>query len=368
MAALADLGGRDAVALAPPGLEETLRAELALLGVVGTVEPGGVAFRADWANLAKVNMESRIAMRVVLRVAHVRATSLDALAQAVRKLPWKLFVHPRQPIEVEVAQSGGHLHRKDVVGDKVTLAVGDALRGPRLEGPRPPREPATVLVRLEPGGVQISIDTSGDPLHRRGWRQETAKAPIRENLAAAVLLAAGWAPGEALVDPMCGAGTFLIEAARMAAGAPPSLARTWAWQRFPAAAKIRVPELARSGRATRIVGGDRDVGAVRATLGNARRAGVLDRIEVSQGRFEDMHPQGTGLLVCNPPWGHRIDGGRIPWGRWAELLGQRWGGWRTAWVIPETLSARELGWAGTTLLRFESGGQRVRVELGEVPA
>jgi putative N6-adenine-specific DNA methylase len=364
------LGGRDAVALVPPGLEPLVVAELAALGIVGRPEPGGVAFKADWASLRAVHLRARLPARVVLRVGRLKAGSLDELAAGVRKLPWRAMIHPRQPVEVEVTTSGGRLHRKDVVGHKVELAIQDALRGPRVEGPRPPKDPVTVLARIEATGVQISIDVSGDPLHKRGWREETAKAPMRENLAAAVLAAVGWTPAEPLVDPMCGAGTLLIEAARIAAGQPATLQRTFAWERFPAAPRA-APWPAPPGRPSagvHIEGGDRDAGAVRATLGNARRAQVEGWIAVHARPFEAWTaPAPRGLLLSNPPWGQRIGEGRAPWPAWAELLAARWSGWRVAWVVPESLGAHQLGWSGETVLRFESGGVRVRVELGEVP-
>lgn len=365
----ADFGGREASALVAPGLEDLLVAELARLGVDARKEVGGALFRADWARIHTVHERTRLANRVVLRLGRVGAGSLEELYQGVRLLPWKPFVHPRQAVEVEVTTLRAKLRRKEAVSDKVGLAIVDALRGPRMEGPKPPKTPLIVRVHVEDSRAAISVDLSGEPLHRRGWRPMTAKAPMREALAAAVLDAAGWVPGVPLVDPMCGAGTFAIEAARFAAGMTPRLSRTYAADTMPGAPKARAASAAAAAVPTAVSASDRDVGAIRATTENARRAGVEPRIRIRHLAFEDLEPPApAGLLVCNPPWGHRIGGDRTPWKRWADRLGDVWGGWRIAFVVPAELSAARLGWEGETRLRFESGGVPLRLEVGEIPA
>ena len=366
---LSDFGGREASALVAPGLEDLLLAELGRLGIEGRKEVGGVLFRADWGRIHALHDRSRLANRLVLRLGRVGAGSLEELYQGVRLLPWKPFVHPRQAVEVEVTTLRAKLRRKEAVSDKVGLAITDALRGPRLEGPRPPKTPLIVRVHVEDSRATVSVDLSGDPLHRRGWRPMTAKAPMREALAAAVLDAAGWVPGVPLVDPMCGAGTFAIEAARYAAGMSPRLARTYAADTMPGTPKGRGGPAAVAPVPTLVSASDRDVGAIRATTENAKRGGVDARIRVRQVAFEELDPPASGgLLVCNPPWGHRIGGDRTPWKRWADRLGEAWGGWRIAFVVPAELSAARLGWEGETRLRFESGGVPLRLEVGEIPS
>lgn len=356
-----------AVALVPPGLEELLRAELSELGVVGTVEPGGVAFSGDPAVVARVNQASRIATRVLLRTGRIRTSNLEEIARGVVGIPWKDFVVPGQPIEVESSFRQSRL-RADAADKKLMLAIGDALRGPRLPGPRPPREPFIVHLKVEGDHGLVSVDTSGERLTIRGWREATAKAPLRENLAAAALRVAGWTPGEALVDPMCGSGTFVIEAARMALGLAPRVNRTYAYERFPAWKKLPSASYPEP-RLGLIWGSDRDAGGIRAAQGNAKRAKVTDRVRLEVARFEDLEPPApSGLLIANPPWGLRIgDGDKVPWERWGERLLSRWGGWRVAYVIPQSLDLRRLGWRATTLAKFESGGIPIRVVGGTIP-
>jgi putative N6-adenine-specific DNA methylase len=358
-----------AVALVPPGLESALVAELAEMGVAAKVEPGGAAFDADSDVIARVNRGSRLAIRVLLRVGTCGAGTLDELARGLAGMPWKALVVPEQPIDVDVSLRTSKL-RKDAVEKKIALAIGDALRGPRLPGPRPPREPALISVRIEGNRAAISVDTSGERLTIRGWREATAKAPLRENLAAAVLRVVGWTPAMALVDPMCGSGTFVIEAARIAAGLPPRLPRVYAFERAPGLRgppeALQVPSRAAP---PLLWGSDRDAGGVKAATANAVRAKVRERVRFEVARFEDLEPPApTGLLIANPPWGMRIgDADRVPWSRWGERVRSTWGGWKVALVVPADIDVRRQGWPVQGVASFESGGVRVRVVAGDVP-
>lgn len=332
------------------------------------MEPGGVTFRADWDTLAAVHRGSWIAGRVLVRLGRVGAASLEALAGGVRSLPWKDLIVPRQLVEVEVSKTGNPICRADAAERKVGFAIADAMRGPRLEGPRPPKEPARVQVRLVGDKATVSLDASGERLHRRGWREQTAKAPLRENLAAAILAASGWDGTTPLVDPMCGSGTFVIDGARRAIGLSPRVDRTYAWEMWPSAPRRRADPPPPRRRPPLLLAADRDAGAVNATQGNARRAGVSDAVRAVQTPFEDlMPPAPSGLLVCNPPYGQRIgEGSWLPWERWGELITSRWAGWRVAWLLPEPWDGRRIGLPGQPALRFENGGIPVRLYVGDI--
>jgi putative N6-adenine-specific DNA methylase len=266
----------------------------------------------------------------------------------------------------------GRFPHKGALENKVELAIRDALRGPRLPGPRPPHEPVPVLVHAEGDLVRVSVDASGDLLHRRGWRQETAKAPLRENLAAAVLRLAGWAPGEPLVDPMCGSGTFPIEAATIAMGRAPGAGRTFAFERWPgldqaAVRKVRAAAGALQvlDRAALIAGSDRDPGAVRAAVGNARRAGVADRVRLDERRFEELVPPPVpGLIVSNTPYGERVGSGQIGW--IAQALRARWAGWRVALLVPPSAKRVLTPLGLEEVAGFRNGGIPVRVLVGAI--
>lgn len=354
------------VVLVPPGLEPALVAELKALGLEAQPDAGAARVRGGLDALVHIHTWSRLAIRVLVRLGRVRARTLDELATGLRSMPWKSWVIPSQPIEVEVTLSQSKL-RRDTVPRKVELAITDALRGPRLPGPRPPREPATVHVRIQGDHAEISVDASGERLTVRGWREATAKAPLRENLGAAMLQIAGWDGAEPLVDPMCGSGTLIIEGARRAAGLPPRLSRVYAWERFPLAVGRRHAEPPQPVATGMLLGFDRDAGAVRSATSNADRARVGQRVRFAASRFDELEPPApAGLLVANPPWGLRIgDGEQVPFRRWGALLRDRWSGWRAAWLVPQTVGPRELGW-GKVAARFESGGVHVQVVLGEL--
>lgn len=351
-----------------PGLEKLLAAELAELDVDCEVEEGGVLIAATQRALARVHLGSRIAGRVLVRVGEFRAINLEELAARIRQLPWRALGESGQPVEVEASCQNSRLRFRELVAEKAKLAVIDGLRGPRLSVLPPSRTPIGVHVRIVDDVATISVDASGERLHLRGWREETAKAPLRENLAAAVLRSAGWRPGMPLVDPMCGAGTFPIEAARWAAGLSPRLG--WAYpcarwsDRSPAAwadAERALPAAV----ATPILAADRDPGAVRATTGNAQRAKVGDKLKIVGSSLEELDPPSAkGLLIANLPYGQRVaEGGDIDamYARFGHVLRERWAGWRCAFLAADPRKLGRLDRRIEIVLRFENGGTPVVV-------
>lgn len=351
-----------------PGFEEVLAEELRALGLRPRRLDGGCEVPASPAALDALVHGSWVAGRARVQVGGAQAVNLATLADSVRKLPWRAFLVPRQPVEVEVVSTGSRLRRKDAVARKVEHAIADALRGPReVTGP-PPRRPGLVHVRIVGDRAQLSLDAVGDRLHRRGWRKATGGAPVRENLASAVLRLAGWTPGETLVDPFCGSGTFGIEAARWATGRTPRLDRDGAWSDWPCLRGHR-PAIP-SGPGSVLAGihvSDRADGALRATEANARRGQVLDRLRLGQVAFEDLQPPGpSGLLVANPPYGRRLgaEAGRGAWNRWGQVLQDRWGGWRVAVLAPDPDAVQRLGSGLRVATTFRHGGQPVVVAVG----
>lgn len=358
-------------AVVPPGLEAVAEEELRALGIRGRVERGGIAFGGGRPALLRVHLHARVPVRVWARVGRAKGVrSLDALAGAIRAMPWPELVWARQPIEVEVALHQAHVGRRDAVANKAELAIRDALRVPRREGRRPPREAAEILVRVESDQIEVSIDATGERLHRRGWRRDTGEAPLRENLAAAVLWLAEWEPGEALVDPMCGSGTFPIEAATIARGLAAGGARSFAFERWPSFDPVEWRAIrAEAGDepvSTVIVASDRDEGAVRIARSNAARAGVerfvrFDRVDVEAVEL----PPHPGLIVVNPPYGERLRDG----GAWAGLgrwLHARASGWRVAIVSPDGGLLRRASLRLPQVASFSNGGIRVGVFVGRI--
>ncbi len=345
-------------AVAAPGTEAVVRDELVSLGAqASALVPGGVAFTGDASTMMRVNLWSRTASRVLCRIARFPAPNLRALAAHAARVPWAALLARDRPLAVKASCHASRVYHSGAAAERVRDAACAAVGCAPVDRPgadeEVSQEAATaVLVRLDRDVCTLSLDTSGAHLHLRAWRLETAKAPLRENLAAAVLRLSGWDGAEALLDPMCGSGTFPVEAALLAARIPPGGARSFAfmdWPGFDAAAWARLVDEAaelRRDPPCPIRAADRDAGAVEITRRNAARAGVASWLEV-ECRPLSATPRfpGPGLLVCNPPYGGRI-------GRPSDLrdlyaavgaVVLRLPGWRAAVVTTEPRLAAACG-------------------------
>ena len=353
-----------------PGLEEALADELMDLGLSVTLLEGGVEFPATFETLCSVHLWSRLAARVTVRLARFRTRNLDDLARSVRALPWEQFVWPNQGLDVGVASRKSRLRHQDSIERKIRFAIGDALRGPRLPGGRAPRDGARLVLRIIADEATLSIDASGELLHRRGWRKATAKAPLRENLGAALLRLAEWEPRVPLVDPMCGSGTIAIEAACISLGIPAGAARTFAFVQWPCFQGLSLPrpQATPLDLTAPVLASDRDEGAIKATRANAQRARALSRISVLHCDFAELKPPASrGLLVINPPYGERIlSRPKATYGLLGHVLRQ-WSGWRFALLMPSPSLRGALGLPTEVLATFPQGGLRVLAVAGVVP-
>lgn len=351
-----------------PGLEASLTDELTDLGLEATTsDPGGVDLRLDAQGLLTVQRWSRVAARATVRLARVQAPSLEGLAERIRKLPWSDYAVPRQPIEVRVTSSRSRLRHKKTVAGKVERAIQDALRGPRLPGGRPPGTPLRVGVRIVDDVATIRLDASGERLQKRGWRRDPGRAPLRENLAVGVLRAAGWHPGEALIDPMTGSGTFAVEAALWTLDRAPGARRSFdceTWPCWPGPTARRPTPVRDTGAP--IVAADRDARSIERVRANAQRAGVGRRMGITHTALEELSPPNgasRGLVVMNPPWGDRLgdsDHARALHRRWRSRLGEAFPTFRTAVLVPDAPWARAV-WApgARAASQFQSGGTSV---------
>jgi putative N6-adenine-specific DNA methylase len=235
-----------------------------------------------------------------------------------------------------------------------------------------------VVARLVHDRLTLSVDAAGEHLHRRGWRLATAKAPLREHLAAAVVLASGWDAATPFVDPCCGSGTLAIEAALLARSMAPGLTRSFAAERWPslppgtfevararAAAAVRTP-------AAPIFASDHLDGAVRAAAANAERAGVADLVEVRRQDVADLRPPaGPGALVTNPPYGMRVGPGRDLTELYRTIGGvarARLPGWLVAVLTVPGPLGPATGLPVAPVLTTTTGGTRVTLLAGRVPA
>lgn len=378
--------GYTCFAVAAPGLEPVVRGELRALGKAGVgmiepgeSEPGGVEFRADTSGLYAANLHLRVASKVLVRIAAFHASAFHELERHAARLPWREFVAADQPAEFRVTSRKSRLYHQDAIAQRLSVAVSGAPPAPAVARPEPAAAPAQeFVVRLFRDDCTISADASGELLHRRGYRQATAKAPLRETFAAAMLAASGWEGTAPLVDPMCGSGTIPIEAALLARRIPPGLGREFAFMRWPGfdtAAWKGLLRIARERTLPRapvpILGSDRDAGAVAAAAANAARAGVEGDIEWRRAAISAIvPPPGPGWIVTNPPYGVRVGDRRALRDLYAQLgnVARRCcPGWEVAFLAVHAELERQTGLALAERLAAENGGIRVRLMQGRVP-
>ncbi|MEO7103617.1 MAG: class I SAM-dependent RNA methyltransferase [Gemmatimonadaceae bacterium] len=306
-----------------PGLEKVTASELALLGFGQTkLSRGGVEWRGTARDLYRANLWLRTASRVMVRVATFHADSFSEFERRAKHLPWGRFVRARDQVRFRVSCHKSALYHSGAVAQRLAQSVAAAT------GCTPTRDPEALedhegfggeqlfVVRIDHDSVTLSADSSGALLHKRGYRQATAKAPMRETLAAAMLLAAGWRAEEPLFDPLCGSGTILIEAALIARRIAPGSQREFRFERWPGfdqstwrGLRDQAQSESLEKAASPISGSDRDAGAVAAAASNIERAGVSGDVEVAQRSLSeavDIRRKGSGWLMTNPPYGIRI--------------------------------------------------------------
>jgi putative N6-adenine-specific DNA methylase len=362
-------------AVASPGLEEAVHAEInALPGAleVARVE-GGVAFSGPVEVGMRANLTSRVATRLLLRLGEVEARQFAELRRRLAKLPWEDFVPSGRPLRVDAAASHCRLYHTGALAETVALAIADRV-GALPEAGEDDEANTRVLLRGRDDRFVASVDSSGELLHRRGWRVETGRAPLRETLAAGILWLCGHDPERPFIDPMCGAGTIALEACAAALGVAPGLARDFAFQRWPtfeAAAwdGLRDQALAaiRPAPAAPIFAFDRDPEAVAITRRNAERAGFLAHLEVAQAELGARPaPASSGLLVLNPPYGRRI-GGASRGRDLGRLLRTRYPGWRAGVLLPVS-DRGGLGLTTRASHPLNNGGVRVSLVIADLSA
>lgn len=326
----------EAFAVVTPGLETLAAAELRELGLAVTdTETGGVSFRTAAAGLYGANLRLRTVSRIIVRVAAFRATAFWELEKQAKQIPWEGFVAPGGRVTFGVTARKSRLYHQQAIAQRLADAVAQ-----RVSGATESDDPSAQLfvVRASHDEFTISADSSGALLHQRGYRQAPAKAPLRETLAAAMLLGAGWDGTVALLDPFCGSGTIVIEAALLARRIPPGWNRSFGfegWPSFDAALwrKIRTEaEVGVLARAPgRIAGSDRDAGAIDAARSNAARAGVDGDVELQQLALSGVIPPAErGWIITNPPYGVRVgEAARLRdlYARFGQLATTRFSDW-----------------------------------------
>ena len=335
--------------VATPSLEPALLAEAQANGFAGAkLASGGVALTGTWEDVWRANLVMRGATRVLARVGSFMAFHLAQLDKRARKFPWHEILRPDVPVRVEVSTSRkSKIYHAGAASQRIETALKES-HGMTVSA----NAPVAIKVRIDDNRVTISIDTSGESLHKRGHKEAVGKAPMRETLAALMLRTCGYDAHEPVLDPMCGSGTFLIEAAEMAMELQPGRTRDFAFQQLANFDKDKWTDMRRVGETRaptqHFYGSDRDAGAIRMATANAERAGVADHITFQNLSAGDIkRPEGPpGLIICNPPYGGRIGNQNMLYGVYAglgEAIKREFSGWRVGIVTSEAGLAKASG-------------------------
>jgi putative N6-adenine-specific DNA methylase len=325
-------------ATAPRGLEALLLRELQPLGAQNVQQvPGGVAFEGGWEVCYRVNLWSRIASRVLWRIHDFRYGNEEDLYKAVKALDWPKYFGVERTLRVNVTAQKSPLKSLEFATLKIKDAVCDRFRD--ALGKRPSIERAAPDVRvhafLEADKGMLYLDTSGEPLFKRGWRAGQGDAPLRENLAAGIIMLTGWQPGEPLLDPMCGGATLLVEAAAMARGRAPGARRSFGFEKLAVFNSKRWESIKQENSNPldpRLYGSDNDAEALKDARRNLAAAGVERWVKLEQADvLEREAPAASGVMVMNPPYGERmgsLDELAAFYPKLGDALKKRFAGWR----------------------------------------
>lgn len=383
----------DCFAITAPGLEPICATELRSLGLEPRIprDGGGVSWRGDASSVARANLWLRTASRVIVRAARFRATAFYELELQAKRIAWERFISPGAVVALRVTCRKSKLYHSAAVAERIAESIGRRVGGVKMEtsaaidGEDSARDDDAgsanrqlFVIRIVHDECTVSADSSGALLHLRGYRQAIGKAPLRETLAAAMLLGAGWSGESPLVDPMCGSGTIPIEAAMLARRMAPGRARTFAFTHWPAhdarawrkqLDDARSAELQQAPAA--IAGSDRDAGAIAAAEANAERAGVRADIELHAKAISAMNDtptaDATGLIACNPPYGVRVgDRERLRdlYAQLGNVVRRSRPGWQVALLSADRTLERQTRLAFEERFRTSNGGIPVRLMIG----
>jgi len=378
-------------AVCTPGLEPFAALELDKLGLFGSQSPsqskksltekgfqyesGGIEFQGSLHDLYRANLYLRTASRVLVRLGHFYASTFPELRRKASRVLWENYLAPERPIALRVTCQKSRLYHEGAVAERVVRAIADRRGKPPAVQKHPEDSgtelPQLIVVRFVDNLCTVSIDSSGALLHRRGYRLATAKAPLRETLASATVMASGWDAISPLLDPFCGSGTIPIEAALLARRVPAGYGRRFAFMDWPHF-DLRFWEklLADAGKAIvsdipDIIASDRDAGAIQAAQANAERAGVADCIEFSRKAISAIDPPPCpGWVITNPPYGVRLRKTKDLRNLYAQLgkvLRTRCSGWHVTLLCDSIQLVRSTGLEFDKGIPLMNGGLKVKL-------
>jgi len=357
----------DIFVITTPGLEQICRQELASIGIECPVPvAGGVAFRGGLRDLYLANLQLRTASRVLVRCGNFSARDFPTLYRRLVRLPWGRFIKPGTECEVRVSCHRSRLSHTGRVAETTQEAIRKALGAPAGVAGAAQK----IYLRIEDDNCLVSLDSSGELLHRRGYRVANVAAPLRENLAAACLLMLGYTGSQPLIDAMTGSGTFAIEAALIALRRAPGAGRNFAFMNWPKYRQglwqqllLQARQQERGGLAAAISAVDSNPQAVAAAGQNLQAAGLAGQVQLDCQPFQELvAPEEPGLLICNPPYGERLGsnaGLQALYHDLGRVYGRTFGHWQGALVCPENDLVRATGIPFVSQLQFSNGGIRV---------
>ena len=333
----------------PRGLEALLVKELEALKIESPNQvDGGVEFSCSTEQMYRVNITSRVATRVMMRIKRGTYETEDDLYQAALEINWFDYFDLSNSIKVSTTGVKCPLKSLDFMTLRIKDAVCDSFRKKMNKRPDVDiRNPdIRIHLYLEKNDYFIYLDTSGDPLYQRGFRKSSVEAPIKENLAAGIILLSGWEPGQAMLDPMCGSGTFLIEASMMALNQMPGLRRNFGfenWKNLDSKLLKQIKSAYESDKKpltfSRIYGSDKDLRAIRVAKRNLVEAGLEDAVQLVCKKITEITPPfNEGVMITNPPYGIRIGEDEElaeAYPLWASCLKNKFSGWRTYFLTSD---------------------------------
>jgi putative N6-adenine-specific DNA methylase len=370
-----------------PGLEPLCLQELQTLSLSTSgdcVTTGGVTFTGHLQDCFLANLCLRSANRVLMRIGAFTASNFSTLEKKLAAIPWELYLHSGRPLRFHVTARHSRLYHSGAIAERFKKAI-DTLWDKAGVDPKPNESAALsqrIFIRVVDDQFAVSLDSSGESLYRRGLKKHVTAAPLRETIAAAMLILAGYSPSEPLVDPMCGAGSFSLEAAMRAHNIPAGWFRDFAFSGWPAFALTRKrwdyirkgmqPEITATERAT-IFAADVDPAACNALERNSAAAGFSKTIRVATCNFFDLVPEELsltpGLVTMNPPFGRRIGSLKQSDRKFKKLfkhLKAKWRGWKVGLVVPRQSFLEKVPFP-TMPLSIRHGGLRFYLVTGRIP-
>ncbi len=348
-------------AVAAPGLEDLAEAEFRASGLEPTAVPGGVTFQMSVHALPARLPMLRLPNRLLLELGTWPVHAYDQVDPCIRRIDWTQFLHPFTEIEVQTSVDNSRVRFKDILKRKVEHSLKEAIKRPFIpDRERRPELCQRVHARLSGDQLTLSIDAAGEMLHRRGWRASVGEAPLRENLAAAMITIAGWSGQEPLFDPFCGSGTVPIEAALIALRRSPFTRSDFSCSEWPLlrSASWRLPPPPAYPLPV-ITGSDRDPKALAAAHDNSARAGVALRWVQSDVAEVEL-PGPVGWIITNPPYGQRMGEEERAYRSLGALL-RRNPGWRALFLCPGRELAARVHPQARCLRVIPNGGLKIGI-------